>query len=177
MENRNILRQLFFYLVIAIIAAMTRLIPHPANFTVIGALALFSGAYLPKKVHFFIPLTAMLLSDLIIGFHSAMPYVYASFILIGLMGVYLKKNRSFGTLFTITLSSSLLFFFITNFGVWATGTMYAKNVYGLLQSYVMGLPFLRNTMLGDLFYTFAFFYGYQYSEIILRKFSFKKISN
>ena len=119
----------------------------------------------------------MLLSDLIIGFHSAMPYVYASFILIGLMGVYLKKNRSFGTLFTITLSSSLLFFFITNFGVWATGTMYAKNVYGLLQSYVMGLPFLRNTMLGDLFYTFAFFYGYQYSEIILRKFSFKKISN
>jgi hypothetical protein len=157
-------------LLIILLAVFTRLIPHAPNFAPIGGLALFSGANFKSRITLFMPLAAMFLSDIFLGFHKTIPYVYVSFIIIALIGRLIKKNQ-WQSLFKASLISSILFFLITNFGVWATGTMYQKNLNGLVQCYGFGVPFFRNTLISDLFYTFTFFYGYQF----LSNFSFKKL--
>ncbi|MEK7597125.1 MAG: DUF6580 family putative transport protein [Patescibacteria group bacterium] len=158
------------YLLIILLAVVARLIPHSPNFAPIGGLALFSGANFKNKIALLIPLTAMFLSDIFLGFHKTIPFVYLSFIIIALIGGLIKTNK-WQSLLKASLVSSVLFFLITNFGVWATGTMYQKNISGLTQSYIMGLPFFRNTILSDLFYSFSFFYGYRF----LSNFVFKKL--
>ncbi|OGY26151.1 MAG: hypothetical protein A2134_00930 [Candidatus Woykebacteria bacterium RBG_16_39_9b] len=148
--------------VIILFAVTLRLVPHPPNFAPIAAMALFGGAYLNRKYAIVIPLVVMFLSDIFIGFYSpvVMTSVYGSFVLVGLLGMWLKKRKSPGNVIAAAIGSSLLFFLITNFAVWAAGA-YARDLSGLAQSYVMGLPFFRNTLLGDLFYTGVFFGGYE----------------
>lgn len=157
-------------IIIVILAALMRLLPHPANFAPITALALFGGAHFKGPRAFLIPILAMLLSDIFLGFHGTMPYVYGSFLIIVFVGKLLERKQTFPRILGASIASSLLFFFITNFGVWAAGTMYVKNMSGLMTSYLMGIPFLKNTFLGDLLYTFTFFYGYQYVVAITEKF-------
>jgi len=157
-------------IIIVLLAVISRLIPHAPNFVPIGGLALFSGANFRKKSALLIPLAAMFLSDVFLGFHKTIPYVYASFIIIALIGGIIKSNK-WQSLLKASLVSSVLFFLITNFGVWMTGTMYQENLSGLMQCYGFGLPFFRNTLISDLFYTFSFFYGYRF----LLNFFFKKI--
>ena len=132
-----------------------RLLPHPANFAPIGALALFAGLYLPKKWALALPLGALLLSDAIIGFYSwqMMMSVYGSFALVVGIGLLVRKNKKFSTILGGTVLGSVLFFLITNATVWGFGTMYIHNFSGLLESYYMAVPFFRNSLLGDLFYT------------------------
>ncbi len=158
-------------LLIVILAALARVIPHPPNFAPIGGIALFSGANYKKINAFIIPLGAMLLADFFLGFHVTVPYVYFSFFLIVLLGKTLKDFK-LPRLLAASLFSSILFFLITNFGVWATSGMYIKNINGLINAYFMGLPFLRNTLLGDLFYSFSLFYGYKYFLLIYKKLRF-----
>ncbi|PIQ72361.1 hypothetical protein COY13_00315 [Candidatus Roizmanbacteria bacterium CG_4_10_14_0_2_um_filter_36_35] len=146
---------------IILLAVVARLVPHPPNFAPIGGLALFSGSHFKKKIALLIPLAAMLISDVFLGFHNTMIYVYASFFLAVLIGRLIKNNR-WRSLALASLTSSVLFFLITNFGVWLSYSMYPKTLAGLFQSYLMGLPFFRNTILSDFFYTFSFFYGYQF---------------
>lgn len=172
MEDRNILKNFqkaFSLAVIVLLAVVARLIPHAPNFVPIGGLALFSGAKFRNKAALLIPLSAMFISDIFLGFHKTIPHVYISFIIIFLIGSLINKNK-WQSLLKASLVSSVIFFLITNFGVWVTGTMYQKNLGGLLQSYVMGLPFFRNTIISDLFYSFSFFYGYRF----LSNFFFKK---
>ena len=161
MENRNILKQLIPLTIIILGAALMRIVPNIPNVTAITALALFSGATLRGWKSFTVPLTAMFLSDMVIGFHSTMLFVYGSFIVITFLGHVLHKYTAF-KLLAITTISSVLFFLITNFGVWLTSEMYSKDSIGLIQAYVMGLPFLRNTFIGDVLYTFSLFYGYSF---------------
>ncbi len=168
MADRKLLK-----IIVVLAAALLRIFPHPPNFAPIGGLALFSGARLDKKQAFILPLAAMFVSDLFLGFHSTMIYVYVSFALIVLIGMRLKKIK-LANLFLASLSSSILFYLITNFGVWASTNIYAKNFSGLINSYLMGLPFFRNTIFGDLFYTIFFFYGYEYLTIILKRLYFVK---
>ncbi len=171
MASKKILNQkTISYGAIILLAVIVRLIPHPPNFAPIGGLALFSGSHFKQKIAFLIPLSAMLLSDIFLGFHNAIIYVYASFFLTVLIGRLIKNNK-WQSLALTSLSSSILFFLITNFGVWATGSMYQKNLSGLMQSYAFGIPFFRNTILSDLFYSFTFFYGYKFSS----DFVFKKL--
>lgn len=160
------------YAAIILLAISARLIPHPPNFTPIGGLALFSGSNFKKKSALLIPLSAMFFSDIFLGFHKTIPYVYVSFIIIALIGGLIRNNK-WQSLFKASLISSVLFFLITNFGVWATGTMYQKDLGGLMQSYGFGIPFFRNTMISDLFYSFSFFYGYRF----LSNFVSKKINS
>lgn len=162
-------QKIISYGVIILLAVFARLIPHAPNFAPIGGLALFSGSNFKRKSALLIPLSAMFISDIFLGFHKTVPFVYASFIMIALIGGLIKNNK-WQSLLKASLISSVLFFLITNFGVWATSTMYQKNLSGLMQSYVMGIPFFRNTLISDLFYTFSFFYGY----IFLSNFIFKK---
>lgn len=148
--------------VIILFAVTLRLVPHPPNFAPIAAMALFGGAYLNRRYALVVPIAALLLSDLVIGFYSplVMVSVYGSFVLTGLMGLWLKKRKSAGNVVLTAMGASILFFLVTNFAVWAAGA-YARDLSGLAQSYVMGLPFFRNTLLGDLFYTGVFFGGYE----------------
>lgn len=162
-----------FPLLVIFLAGLLRLLPHPANVAPIGAMALFGGVYLRKKYAIILPLGAMLVSDIFLGLHSTMGFVYGSFILIGVVGMWLRKRKKLATVLGASLFSSLLFFLITNFGVWLMTTMYSKTWQGLVDCYMMGIPFFRNTVLGDLLYTGLFFGGY---EIALRLLKFQ-ISN
>ncbi|MBI5451909.1 hypothetical protein HY945_00430 [Candidatus Gottesmanbacteria bacterium] len=155
-----------FEIFMIISGVVARLLPHLPNFTPIAATALFGGVYMKKRYAIIIPLVAMFVSDIFIGFHAMMPYVYGSFILTGLIGMYLHTHKNVQNVAAAALISSILFFLITNFGVWAGG-MYARNLSGLLESYVMAIPFFRNTLLGDLFYTGAFFGAYELVKMIV----------
>lgn len=156
------MKNIALILSICIIGAFSRLIPHPWNFTAIGAMALFGGAYLAnKKLSIILPLVALFLSDLVIGFHSTMFFVYGAFALAGVLGWFLREERSMGRLVGCALATSLLFFVISNFGVWFMGGMYAKNMAGLIECYVAAIPFLDNQIYGDLFFSTVMFGGYE----------------
>jgi hypothetical protein len=167
MENKDLLnrrRQLIALICLIIAAVVSRLLPHPPNVAPVAGLALFAGASISGPKKFLLPLIIMILSDIFLGFHRVMPYVYGSFILITLLGTVLKIKNSFSLLVTMSLISSALFYLITNFGVWLHSGMYAKTVGGLLQSYIMALPFFQNTLVGDMIYTITIFYGYRIIE-------------
>ncbi len=159
-------------LIIIGIAVVLRLLPHPPNFAPIGAMALFGGAYLNKKYALIVPLVAMFFSDFFLGFHSTIPFVYGSFLLTGLIGLWLRHHRTIQNIIGASCISSLLFFIITNFGVWLVGNMYPKTISGLLECYIAAIPFFRNTIIGDLFYAGVFFGSY---ALVLRFFSFEKL--
>lgn len=131
-----------------------RFLPHPANFAPIGAIAIFSGIYLPKKWALILPLAAMLLSDLFIGFYAwpIMLSVYAGFVVMGLIGLAIRKNKKVSTVLGGTVLGGVIFYLVTNGAVWAFGSLYPHTVAGLMQSYYMAIPFFRNSLLGDLFY-------------------------
>src|SRR3989344_7928429 len=152
------------------VAVLSRLLPHMPNFTPIGAMALFGGAYLDKRWAILLPLTAMFLSDVFIGFYSpiVMVSVYGSFVLTGLIGFWLRKRRNPRNVLFAALSSSILFFIVTNFAVWAAGS-YSRGLDGLLTSYIMALPFFRGTLFGDIFYTAVFFGGYELVLQLVKK--------
>jgi len=136
----------------------------PPNFAPIGALALFGGYFLPRKQGLIIPMIAMLLSDLVIGFYEPliMASVYLSFALINIFGQILGryKNNAF-TLGGVVLSS-FLFFFITNAAVWLDpGSTYPNGLSGLVASLGAGIPFLKFTLVGDLVFYGLFFGVYE----------------
>ena len=144
--------------------AITKFLPVLPNFAPIAAMALFGGVYLNKKYALIVPIAAMLIADLFIGFYSIwlMLAVYGSFALIGLIGLWLKNNKTLANVIGATLTGSVLFFLITNFVMWAiqplmTQAIYPQTLQGLLDCYTMGLPFFRNTIMGDLFYVGSMF--------------------
>ena len=146
-----------------LLAGISRLLPHIDNFTPIGAMALFGGTYInDKKKAFIIPLAAMLFSDILLqivsgtGFHNTMIFVYGAFIAITSLGFVLRKRVQRQTIMVSSLVGSILFFFITNFGVWATG-YYGYGISNLMDCYIAGIPFFRGTLMGDLCYNLVLF--------------------
>jgi hypothetical protein len=150
-------------------AAAFRLIPHPPNFAPIAAMALFGGAcFAHRRAAFAVPLAAMLLSDLAIGLvsgnlslgvHRLLPVVYGSFALITCLGLWLRQRRKFVPIAGATFAGSVLFFTLSNFGVWILGSAYPKTWDGLVACYVAAIPFFHNTFLGDAIYAAALFGG------------------
>jgi hypothetical protein len=154
---------LIIFMILA--AAASRLIPHPPNMTSVAAMALFGGAMLDdRRLAFVVPLSALFLSDLVLGFHSQMFVVYGTFALIVCIGLRLQQHRSPALIAGAAITSSLLFFITTNFGVWALDQMYPHTLAGLGACYTAALPFLRNTLEGDLFYTLVLFGGFALME-------------
>lgn len=147
-------------------AAFSRLIPHPQNVAPIAAMALLGVAYFSNKYHVFIvPVLAMWLSDLAINnilyhryfdhfvwFYPGFYWTYLAFVLIGSGAILLLKKVSVKTILPASLLASITFFLVSNFGVWASGIMYPKDVNGLIACYSAGIPFFKNTLIGDLFY-------------------------
>lgn len=127
-------------------AILSRFLPHPPNFTPIAAIALLSTkGFANRWIAFLIPIVSLFISDLFLGLHTAIPFVYGSFILIALLGRYVKKIN----ILTVLLSSSI-FFLVTNLGVWLLH--YPLSVEGIFQCYILALPFFLNTVIGDLVY-------------------------
>ncbi len=160
-----------FIVVLSVIAfaAIMRLLPHWPNFTPIAAMALFAGTYLEKKhFAFVIPIAAMFISDLLIGLHANMPAVYLGFAVTVLIGMAIRRRVSVGTVFMASVGSSVIFFLITNFSAWLASPFYPQTIPGLLECYVAGLAFFRDTttglsfflndVFGSLFFS-AVFYG------------------
>jgi hypothetical protein len=151
------------------IAALSRLLPHPMNFAPIAAIALFGGVYFNGKVAPILPLAALLVSDLFLGFYDGIVWVYGSFLLVVAIGMLARKRKTATVIFGATVAGSLLFFLITNFGVWQSGTFYSKNLTGLVECYVAAIPFYRNSIMGDLFYVTVMFGVYELAMKYLPK--------
>ena len=150
-----------------VIAAGLRLVPHPPNFTPIGAMALFSGAYLGRKaLAFAAPLGALLLSDLVLGFYHGMATVYFATALIVMIGMVALGRVSVIRIGTAALASSALFFVITNLGMWAFSGFYPRTMLGLEACFVAAIPFFQNTVVGDLFYATLLFGGFRLLETV-----------
>jgi len=148
-----------------LVAAASRLIPHPPNVASITAVALFGGAYLSdKRLAFLVPMAALFLSDLILGLYSHMWIVYGSFALVVCIGLQLRRRRTPVAIAGAALASSMLFFVITNFGVWAFGSLYPKTMGGFVACYVAAIPFFQNTLMGDGLYTAVLFGGFAFAE-------------
>lgn len=161
---------------LVVFGILSRLLPHHPNVAPITALCLFGGVYLPKKFAF-LPLLALLISDYFIGFYGLdMLYVYGSFALIAGIGWWLKKHKKPMFILGSSFVSSVLFFLITNFGVWAPpNNWYPHTLNGLIQSYTLAIPFFRNTLLGDLGYTILLFGGYELVKILAKKYLSQKL--
>ena len=135
-----------------LILSFSRLIPHPWNFTPVLAMGIFSGFYFKNFIlGSFIVICSMFIGDLYLGFHSTMFFTYISLIIAVALGLFVNKFKFTEVLFT-GLASSVCFFAITNFGAWLTLEMYEKNLTGLLQSYVLAIPFFHNTLISTLLY-------------------------
>jgi hypothetical protein len=169
MKYKTLTPRFIVVLSVILVAALLRLLPHWPNFTPIAAMALFAGTYMDKKQYAFgIPIAAMFVSDLIIGFHSNIPAVYMSFAITVLIGMGIRRYVSVGSVFLAAIVSSTIFFLITNFSAWLASPFYPQNFKGLMVCYVAGLAFFRdssqglsffmNDILSTLFFS-AVFYG------------------
>lgn len=153
--------------ILAMVAAAvaSRLMPHPWNLTSVAAVALFSGAYLEdRRLAFVVPLAALLLSDLVLGFYKGMAVVYLSFALIVCIGLWLRSRRRAPVIVGATLAGSVLFFGLSNLGVWAFGGLYPMNGAGLAACFTAALPFFRGTLEGDGLYSLILFGGFALLE-------------
>ena len=139
--------------------ALSRLIPHAPNLTAITAIALLGGASLSNRwAAVLVPLAALWISDLILGFHGTMIFVYLAMAVIALVAnLTLKKSFQWPKLIGCSLAASLFFFAVTNFGVWWMDSLYAKTWSGLALCYEMAIPFLTTQVAGDLFYSVLLF--------------------
>lgn len=167
------------FVVLVAIGVGGRLLPHAWNFTPLIATTIFAGVYLGKRYAFFLPIVTMLISDIFIGFYDPkiMASVYLSLALAGLIGYRFAKNKKLNTIVLSALISSTLFFLVTNGAVWFFGNMYDPGLTGLFQSYLAGIPFYRNMMLGDVIYTVSLFGIYELSLSLIKKFKAERFKN
>lgn len=161
-----------------IIAALSRIIPHPYNFAPLGAMSLFGAAYFTdKKFSFLVPLLAFFVSDLLVnnllyaGFYDGFVlftpgfyWMYGSIALIVIAGVFILKKVNLKTVVAGSLSASMIFFLVTNFGSWVGNPIYPAGIEGLLMSYSAGIPFFHYTVLGDLVYSGVMFGAFEYAR-------------
>jgi hypothetical protein len=143
---------------------LMRLLPHPANLAPVGAIALFGGAVLPRKVGWWLPVAVMALSDVWIGAYHGILFTWLGFLLVSLFGMSLRGRSNWLRVPLGVAGSSVIFFVVSNFGVWLQGQLYAHTWSGLWQCYVNALPFFRNTALGDLIYATLLFGVYAFVE-------------
>ena len=141
--------------------ALFRLLPHLPNVSPVAAMALFGGAYFAdKRMAFIVPFLALFVSDLVLGLHNSMIFVYAGFALTVVIGFQLQKRVTLTNTAFAVVVSSVLFFLLTNFGAWMTSGLYAKSAAGLMQAYAAGIPFFQNSLLGNAVYAAVIFGGY-----------------
>ncbi|MDP8299536.1 MAG: hypothetical protein P9L88_06515 [Candidatus Tantalella remota] len=159
--------------ILIIVGFLARLIPHVPNLAPIAAIALFAGAYLDKRLVPWVPLVIMIVTDLILGVHGVFMFTWGAFILIGFVGMWLKERRTPGNILGATVFSALLFFVISNFGVWIA--WYPHTTAGFIDCYVKAVPFLRNTMIGNVVFAFVLFGAYEAARRMVGESKYKRI--
>lgn len=155
--NMNNLQKFLAFSLIALVAIFFRLIPHPPNVTPLVGLSLLAGVIFGanNRLAYILPLSAMFLSDIFLGFHPSMVFVYASVAVIPVFSLFLRKQNLI-SLLGVSVLSSTVFYIVTNFGHWLMTTMYQKNTSGLLMSYIAGVPFFKMTLTGDILFSLIF---------------------
>jgi hypothetical protein len=142
------------------IGIIFRFIPHAPNFTPVAAIALFGAMNLPnRRLSLIMPLALMIVSDLFLGMHDMVAFTWGATVLVSLIGISLKKSNKTTAALGGSLAASLVFFVVTNFGVWAMG-WYPQTGAGLAQCYIAAVPFFRNFLAGTLIYSVALFGAY-----------------
>jgi hypothetical protein len=163
---------------LVLLAAFSRIIPHPANFSPLAAIALFGAAHFSKKWHILlIPIAATWLSDLFINnviyaayyptftlFYEGFYWQYLSYLIIAIISIPLFKKVNKERVLIGALSSTIIFFLISNVGCWIGNSIYPQNFIGLMSCYAAGIPFLKGTILGDLFYSLVLFGGFAFAQ-------------
>ena len=171
----------YFLIIVGFIlfAALSRILPHPYNFTPLGAIALFGAAYFTdKRWAILIPLFAMWMSDLVLNnwiyssyysgftlFNSGMFWVYGSLIIIALLGMKVLKKVTLPRVVMSAFGASAIFFIVSNLGVWVASPMYPLTWGGLVACYTAAIPFFHNTIAGDLFYCGVMFGAFEYAKL------------
>ncbi|MFZ5608651.1 MAG: DUF6580 family putative transport protein [Pseudomonadota bacterium] len=144
-------------------AAFSRLVPHPPNFTPVLAMALFGGAALNHRaLAILAPIAAMLLSDVVLGFHALVLVIYGAMALITVIGFWLRRRTTAAHVLAACIASSVLFFLITNLAVWLEGELYPLTLAGLSATFVAALPFFHNTILSTVLFAGLLFAGAHY---------------
>jgi len=164
----GILKKEIFPISLILILVLARLIPHPPNFTPIIAVAILSG-YFFKNIYlsFAALLISLLLADFFIGFYNNMLFVYLSLLLIVFIFHKISEKMNFKNLFICGFIGSLIFFIISNFGVWVLGSPgvldlpYEKNLNGLVECYILAIPFFGNTFLSTLIFSYPAIFIYK----------------
>lgn len=169
MEIR-ITRNALVWLAVALVVfgVVMRLLPHPANLAPVGAIALFGGAVLPRKLGWWLPLAVMIVSDLFIGFYDGIIFTWLGFLLVGLFGMTLRSQSNWFRVPFGALGAAVIFFIVSNFGVWLLGNMYPLTLAGLALCYEMALPFFRNTFFGDFLYGWLLFGAYAFATYLAK---------
>lgn len=164
-EKETVVLRTILILAMMVFAAALRLAPHPWNFTPVGAIALFSGAMVrDRRLAFLFPVLVMCATDLIIGFNTLSPLIYASFLLSALIGRLFIRKRNLPRIGGATFLGALQFFLITNFGVWAFLNSYPGTGAGLAACYLAAVPLFWNTLAGDAVYVTLLFGGFLLAE-------------
>lgn len=158
MEVRKLNRTLLL-IAIALVGfgVVMRLLPHPANLAPVGAIALFGGAVLPGRYGWWLPLGIMVISDLFLGAYNGILFTWLGFLLVGLFGMTLRNKSNWFRVPVGALTGAVIFFVVSNFGVWAQGGLYEHTWAGLALCYELALPFFRNTLTGDFIYSALLF--------------------
>ena len=165
MKSTYLSQQLITVSAIIALLALFRLLPHWPNVSPVAAMALFAGTYYAdKRVAFIVPFLALFLSDLFLGLHNTMIFVYAGFAVTVMIGFVLKNRVTITNTAFAAISASVIFFLITNFGSWLSSGLYAKTSTGLMQAYAAGVPFFQNSLLGNLVYSAIIFGAYYWLQ-------------
>jgi hypothetical protein len=157
--------RLLVILCFVVAAASLRVLPHPWNFTPVGAMAIFAGAKLGHRWSAYLfPFTTLILGDLFLGFHRLILVVYLSFAASVAIGAFFRNRQSVRWLTLATLLGAAQFFLVTNFAVWIFMSHYPKSLSGLVACYIAGIPFFGNTLAGDFLYATLLFGGFALAE-------------
>jgi len=143
---------------ILLLAALLRLIPHPYNITPIGSIGLFAGTWCDKRIAWLIPLIPLFIGDAITGFYNPliMVFVYAGFALSAVVGrLLLSQKRTFTRFGSAVFLGSLIFYLLSNFPVWIV--YYPNTLAGLIECYVMAIPYFGNSLVGNSMFTLLIF--------------------
>ena len=171
-------KRLLFIFGLIVLAAVSRMIPHPYNFAPLGAMSLFGAAYFTnKRIAFILPLVAFFISDLLVNnilyadYYTSFVFIspgfiwtYGAMLLIVLAGIFLLKKINLKRIIGGSLTTSVIFFVVSNFGVWLTSPLYPLSLEGFIACYAMAIPFFHMTVLGDLFYCGVLFGVFEFAK-------------
>ena len=165
--------------ILVTLGVASRFLPHLWNVTPLTAILLFSSTYLGLRYSLIIFFSTIIVTDIFIGFYEwqIMLAVYGSFVLASLLGSVIKKYKTPTTILFCSLGSSILFFVVTNYAVWQFSGMYEHSIVGILECFTLALPFFKNSLFGDLFYTGVIFGAYEAVKYVSLQHSILKKKN